>query len=82
MSSSNRQASAVDGLVSRGPQPVGPMRLPPVDSCVFVEQFNRIYKAIDLQLESNEKSVESVSPDTHDGSTDGLPSGESSSALE
>jgi len=51
MSSSNRQAEPCDGVVYRGDQPIGPLRLPSKNAASFIERFNRLYGAAGIALQ-------------------------------
>jgi hypothetical protein len=57
MSSSNRQIPACDGILIRGQQPIGPMRLPCQRASDFVAHFNRTYARVGLSIDSRQRDV-------------------------
>lgn len=52
-SSSNRQGGVCDAVLVQDDAPMGPMRLPASRAQDFIDQFNRVYKGVGMQLKGD-----------------------------
>ena len=53
MSSSNRNRIPEEAALYREDRPVGPVRLPMIEKGSFVEEFNRVYRALAIEIARN-----------------------------
>jgi len=60
--SSNRVATPCDAVVTHGDRLVGPLVMPMSNAEMFVEEFNRTYRAIGLTVRITESGRTAVQP--------------------